>query len=68
MNKPMTIQDLTRACLKEMDKGNGNKMVMVNNDTQWGYYHPIFLNFEDNIDVINENVNTKNPNSIILLG
>lgn len=68
MNRPITVQDLARACLKEMDKGNANKLVMVNNDAKWGYYHPLFLSFEDNVDVINKNVNTKNPNSIILLG
>lgn len=68
MCKPMTIQDLTKECLKQMDAGNGNKLVMVSNDTKWGYYHPIMELFEDNKDEILKVVNTKNPNSVVLLG
>ena len=48
MNKPMTVQDLVKACLKQMDAGNGNKYVMVSNDTRFGNYHPIINLFEDN--------------------
>ena len=68
MNKPMTVQDLVKACLKQMDAGNGNKYVMVSNDTRFGNYHPIVISFNDNGDEIMSKINTTNPNSMVLLG
>lgn len=68
MNKPMTVADLVKECLKQMDAGNGNKLVMVSNETKWGNYHPIFTLFEDNNDKIKEKIATQNPNSMVLLG
>ena len=68
MNRPMTVQDLVKACLKQMDAGNGNKYVMVSNDTRFGNYHPIVSLFNDNGDEIMSKINTTNPNSMVLLG
>ena len=65
---PIKVKDLVKECLKQMDAGNGDKLVMVSNDSKWGYYHPIFVSFEDNSDEINKVVNTRNPESIVLLG
>lgn len=68
MNKPITVQELVKECLKQMDAGNGNKYVMVSNDTRFGNYHPIINLFEDNNDVISSKIKTQSPNSMVLLG
>lgn len=64
----ITLQALTKMCLKEMDKGNGNKVVMVKNNTRFGNYTPILAEFEDNKDEINKNIKTSSPENFILLG
>lgn len=66
--KPVTIKDLVIECLKQMDAGNGNKVVMIKNDTRFGKYNPVFGLFEDNTDVVKKNINTNNPKAYIMLG
>lgn len=66
MNMPMTLQDLVSACLKEMDKGNSSKVIMVG--TPNGNYYPIFRLFNDNTDVVQSKVETKFADKLILLG
>lgn len=65
---PVTVKDLVRECLKQMDAGNGNKVVMIKNDTRFGAYNPVFELFEDNADVVKEKINTSNPKAYIMLG
>ncbi len=62
------IKDLAKEVLKQMDAGNGNKIIMFKNDIRFGAYNPVFGLFEDNIDVVKEKISTKNPDGYILLG
>lgn len=66
--KPITVKELVKECLKQMDAGNGNKVVMIKNDTRFGRYNPVFTLFEDNIDIVKENIKTNNPKDYIMLG
>ena len=66
--KPITIQELTRECLKQMDAGNGNKIVMIKNDRRFGEYNPVFSMFEDNAEEITKKMKTANPNLYVTLG
>ena len=59
---------ITLQGLKEMDKGNGNKVVMVRNNTKFGNFTPILEEFEDKKDEINKNIKTSSPENFILLG
>ena len=68
MCKPITVQDLVKECLKQMDAGNGNKVVLIKNDTRFGNYNPVFELFEDNTDVIKTKVNASNTKNYVLLG
>ena len=65
---PITIKELVKECLKQMDAGNGNKVIMIKNDTRFGNYNPVFGLFEDNTDVIETKINSSNPKNFILLG
>ena len=66
--KIITLQELTKICLKEMDKGNGKKVVMVRNNTKFGNYTPILAEFKDKKEEINKKIKTSSPENFILLG
>ena len=66
--KIITLQELTKMCLKERDKGNGKKVVMVRNNTKFGNYTPILAEFKDKKEEINKNIKTSSPENFILLG
>ena len=65
---PITIRDLVKECLKQMDAGNGDKVIMIRNDTRFGKYNPVFALIEDNSDIVVEKLNTRNPKGYVLLG
>lgn len=65
---PITIKELVKELLKQMDAGNGNKVIMIKNDTRFGKYNPVFNLIEDNTDVVKERINTSNPKGYVLLG
>lgn len=64
----LTLKELAIECLKQVDKGNGERIVMIKNDTRFGNFNPIFNVFEDNDDIVKANVNTGKPSNYILLG
>ena len=64
----ITVKELVKECLKQMDAGNGNKVILIKNDTRFGNYNPIFSLFNDNTETIKNNVKTSNPNQFIMLG
>lgn len=39
MNKPITVKQLKSIVDNEVRKGNGNKVVMINNDDEGNGYH-----------------------------
>ena len=68
MNKPITVQELVKECLKQMDAGNGDKVVLIKNDTRFGNYNPIFSLFEDNTDIVCQRIKSNSPNLFVTLG
>lgn len=43
--KPLTVKDLMYACVKEVDKGNGNKVIMISDDDEGNRYHYLWYDF-----------------------
>ena len=41
----MTIQDLYNACKEEVEKGNGNKSIMISKDDEGNGYHYLWYSF-----------------------
>lgn len=43
--KPITVKDLMYACVREVDKGNGNKVIMISDDDEGNGYHYLWYEF-----------------------
>lgn len=69
----MTINQLTEYCIRQIEKGNGNKNIFITDDEGNGY-HELFYQFTDNIDEIKEIqefvyiTDEKDLDKIVLLG
>lgn len=73
MNKQMQVKDLYEYCKEQIDKGNGDKYIIVADDTEGNGYHGMFFGFtEDVAETIDTNyINDSqfnNPNELIILG
>lgn len=44
--KALTINDLMKECVKQINKGNGNKVIMISNDDEGNGYHYLWYTFE----------------------
>ena len=44
--KPLTVNDLMKECIKEINKGNGNKIIMISDDDEGNGFHYLWYNFE----------------------
>ena len=45
MMKALTINDLKKACDREIKKGNGNKTIMISSDDEGNSYHYLWYDF-----------------------
>ena len=43
--KPLTVKDLMHECVRQVDKGNGNKVIMISSDDEGNSYHYLWYNF-----------------------
>lgn len=43
--KPITVRELYKECKKQIDKGNGNKVIMLSNDDEGNGYHYMWYLF-----------------------
>ena len=43
--KPITIKQLYKECKKQIDKGNGNKIIMISQDDEGNAYHYLWYSF-----------------------
>lgn len=43
--KAMTVKDLTEACIKQIQKGNGDKVIMISSDDEGNSYHYLWYLF-----------------------
>ena len=47
MSKQIQVKDLYEACKKQVDKGNGDKYIVVANDNEGNGYHGMFFQFTE---------------------
>lgn len=43
----LTVNELLELCLKQIEKGNGNKHIIISNDDEGNGYHTLFYSFTD---------------------
>lgn len=43
--KAMTVKDLMHECVRQVDKGNGNKVIMISSDDEGNSYHYLWYKF-----------------------
>lgn len=51
MNKQMTVEMLLKLCIKEYQKGNGNKVIVISDDNEGNGYHGMFYGFSDAVEM-----------------
>ena len=69
--KPITIKELYEECKKQVEKGNGNKVIMLSDDDEGNGYHYCWYLFSTPDDVMLEDYlidkgNAEKEDTIIL--
>lgn len=49
-NLGLTVNQLYSFCKKQIDKGNGNKHIIISDDDEGNGYHTLFYQFTDNTE------------------
>lgn len=49
-NLGLTVNQLYSFCKKQIDKGNGNKHIIISDDDEGNGYHTLFYQFTDNAE------------------
>lgn len=71
--KQLTVNDLLKICKKEVERGNGDRKIVISDDNEGNGYHGLFYHFT----IIEENEKeyfqiydstTDNINEVIILG
>ena len=66
----MTINKLAKLCQQQIQKGNGNKKIVISDDNEGNGYHGLFYGFtnglEDYEDDIYDSCETNIKNLVIL--
>ena len=66
----MTVKALMEICKEQIEKGNGDKMIVVSDDNEGNGYHGLFYGFtpaEEFVDYVFDSRST-DPDKIIVLG
>lgn len=68
----VSVKELLSACRKQVDKGNGDKVILITSDDEGNAYHTLFCLFTDDIEDI-QGVSglfqdSNNPEKVVLLG
>ena len=50
MSKQIQVKDLYEACKQQIDKGNGDKYIVVADDNEGNGYHGMFFEFSENAE------------------
>ena len=67
----LTVKDLLEACKKQVEIGNGNKIIVVADDNEGNGYHGLFYEFTEDASPYTEDIYDsveKNPDKLIILG
>lgn len=68
--KQMTVKRLLALCQKEVDKGNGDKNIVISDDNEGNGYHGMFYGFTA-VDGFEDDIydsRTNSPKDTIILG
>ena len=74
MNRPLTIRELYKECMRQISNGNGDKEVYISADEEGNAFNPCYFGFTDNskgdIDAYKNMfcINCEDANKVILLG
>lgn len=67
-----TVKDLLKACQEQIDKGNGDKRVLISRDDEGNGYHSLFYLFSEDIweftDPDEQHMSEADFNNCIILG
>ena len=61
--KPLTIKDLYKECKKQIDNGNGDKVIMISNDDEGNGYHYLWYSFTTKADNNKMEIELANENA-----
>lgn len=70
----ITVKQLLEACKKQVEKGNGNKVILVGDDNEGNGYHGLGFLFTDDKEFIEEiiddvyDTSETDPKKLIILG
>ena len=72
VNKGITVKQLEKACLEQIEKGNGDKIVLISRDDEGNGFHTLFFEFTDNpkdvASYAEDFHDNNNPEEVVLLG
>lgn len=54
MNLGLTVKELYAACLEQMEKGNGDKHIIISDDDEANGFHTLFYQFVDEKEELKE--------------
>ena len=69
--KQLQVKDLYELCKAQIEKGNGDKYIVVADDNEGNGYHGMFFGFSEDMKVKEYLINDSqfyNSNEIIVLG
>ena len=72
MNKGITVAQLFAECEALMEKGYGDKVVLISDDDEGNGFHTLIYSFVHNAEDVNAYADTfhhrNNPSDVVLLG
>ena len=64
----MTINDLLKLCIEQIQKGNGNKTIYLSDDDEGNGYHEMYYGFSNEVKELDFYGTIKDPEDAIILG
>lgn len=70
----MTVNELAKYVVDQINKGNGDKQILISSDDEGNGFHGLYYAFTDNQDILNEYSkmgafhDNNDPSSIVILG
>lgn len=67
----MTVKELYKLCKSEINKGNGDKNIVISDDIEGNGYHGLFYGFTEVDKSFSEDIydsKTQSPSDTIILG
>lgn len=72
-NLGLTVSRLLELCKEQVDKGNGDKHIIISDDDEGNGYHTLFYSFTDDAETLEsileyEHDGTHTPDNCVCLG